>query len=155
MRVSGLGPVRRNSLLGVTHVLEHALGHPIVQPLRDPRELGRGYGPGELIDDSVLNPACRAEPADPQNVRGLRGPGRDRAQPRHHQQLFSGNLGRERRGLDDLQQALGFLCRQRPLELEKVAVVGSKLTQPGRDPLQLGQPARVAERGQRVFTAKS
>jgi hypothetical protein len=34
-------PGAPEQLLGVTPVFEHALGHPIVQPLRDPRELGR------------------------------------------------------------------------------------------------------------------
>ncbi len=71
--------------------------HSIVQQRRDAQAVGiREHGAhGELVDATALDPVHRKR-AGPRDVGGLRGPRRDRAEPRHDVELLPAGRSRGR-----------------------------------------------------------
>ena len=156
--------VQRRSLqsakqgLGLTALGKHALGHAVVQQVCAGLELlGREAGLGQQTAferEAILHHALHpldGQPAVVRNVRGLGGPGRERAQARRHQQHQAVRAAFE--GLAVAQQ-----CIQAGGERRVGRAVGGhpvhKAARNAADlvvhPLQGGQKSGGAETAERV-----
>ena len=81
----GERPGSAEELLGVLEVREHRFGHTVVEEGCDFGE-GLGVYSRDVVGDSALETSNLLDAADSRDLRGLRRPGRDRAQTRNHQQ---------------------------------------------------------------------
>ena len=75
-------------------IVEHCLGHPVVQQRQQCRAIGRGersiIARGNAKADAALDPQHRGEPAIPGDVGGLRRPRRNRSGPGDYQNEITG-----------------------------------------------------------------
>jgi hypothetical protein len=144
---------RRHPLEELRRLVEraqHRLRHAIVQQRCDVGAAGI-----REINRAALDAGDRREAAVVRDVGGLGRPGRERAQPRHHQEDFALRRRRERRAV--VQQALQALALerlQRSLGLDEVAQLGLQRAQAGIDFLQRCPKLREAELRQRTRAAE-
>ncbi len=132
-------------------IAQHRLGHAIVQQRQHRRLEDRLLGhAGQVVAHAALDPADGLQAAAAGNVGCLARPGRDRAQPRHHQQ--HGRPGRRRRWRGAVMQQLrqGRLVRRiQRLGIDQVQVRRRDRLESRQQRRQALDELGLAERGQR------
>ena len=128
---------------------EQRLRHAIVQQRRDalPLGLGQGRAHGEL-DDSAAFDTLHRQCAQLRDVGGLRGPRRDRAEPRDDVQALPAARRRCRAAavIEQRRQHPLLGVRERPLEIHEVLEVHGRVGHRRGERAQLGAKLFEAER---------
>ena len=129
------------------NVLQHALGHAVMQYRSHLLALGVGQLAGHVIGDTPFQSYHRGETTVVRYVRGLAGPGRNGAKARHHQKLAAlGLFRRDRRAIpEDALEHLQLRIIERLTQLGKVHELGIDGAHAGDPFLQSGEELVTAE----------